>query len=95
MDTSRTFFNEELGKLHDSCQSSMSSICVGNDWAEKVSVGKLRTLGFWNGYSLFSLLPVVEELCHEEMTNLIGYSGLSKSVVYLCSASKAYIGIVC
>jgi len=55
----------------------MSSIRISDDWPEVVDVLKLASICFrCSCYPLFSLLSVVEQLCHEEMGNLIGNGGL-------------------
>jgi hypothetical protein len=54
----------------------MSRIRIGDDRSEEVSIGKLRTLGLCGGEALFTLLSVVEELCHEKMANLVRHRGL-------------------
>jgi hypothetical protein len=76
VDTSSSLLNEELCELHDSCKTTVTCIRIGDYWAEKISVCKLRTFGFRNSYPLFALLSVVEELCHEKMANLVRYSCL-------------------
>jgi hypothetical protein len=43
----------------------VSSIRIGNDRSEEVSVCELRALGFGDRHTLLTLLSVVEELCHE------------------------------
>ena len=40
MDTGRSLLDEELRELHHSGQTTMTSVCIGNDWAEEVDVGE-------------------------------------------------------
>lgn len=81
MDTSSSLLDEKLGKLHNGSQTAMSSISIGNDWSEVVNVLQLAAgLSRSGGDSFFALLSVVEELCHEEMLNLVWNSSLVDKV---------------
>ena len=51
----------------------MASIGVRNDWSEVVDVGNLVSLGFWGANTFFSLLSVMEELCHEKVLYFVRY----------------------
>lgn len=81
VNTSSTLLDEELGQLHHSSQTTMSSIRIGNDGAEVVDVGQLGSLRFGDAQALLSLLSVVEQLRHEEVADLVGDGGLERSHV--------------
>jgi hypothetical protein len=77
--TSSSLFNEQLSELHDRCQSTMSGIRICNNRTEVVNVLKLGAIRFRLGhYSLFALFAVMEELCHEKMSDLIWDRGLDE-----------------
>ena len=50
----------------------MAGISVRNDWAKIVNIRLLGTIGGRHGEAGLTLLPVVEELCLEQMLNLVG-----------------------
>jgi hypothetical protein len=77
MDTSSTFLDEKLRQLHNRSQASVPSIGIGDNRAQIVDVGKLAAVSFREGgNAFFALLAIVEELCHEEMGDLIRDGGL-------------------
>lgn len=89
MNASSTLLNEELGELHDRSQTSMSSIRIGDDWAKKISVRDIRTVGLGGRESFFALLAIVEKLCHEKVANLVGYGSLiDLAQIVQCSQSS-------
>lgn len=71
-----TLLDEELGELHDRRKTSMSSIRISNDWSQVVDIGEFGAIGLCRAETLLALLSVVEELCHEQMANLVRYSCL-------------------
>lgn len=54
------FLDKHLGELHDGGETTMSSICVGNDRTKKVSVGGRGTLIFGQRKAFFALFTVME-----------------------------------
>lgn len=78
MNTSSTLLNEHFGQLHDSSQTTVSSVSIGNDWSEEIGVSKLRSLRFWHAQSFFSLFSVVKQLCEPEVLYFLRYSVLSR-----------------
>ena len=72
VDACGALFDEELGELHDGSEAAVAGVGVGDDGAEVVDVGDLGALLFGCGEAFFSLLAVMEELCHEEMLDLVG-----------------------
>jgi hypothetical protein len=82
VNTGGTLLDEQLCELHDSCEAAVSSVCVGNDRSQKIGIGDFCAVGLWCGDSLFALLSVVEELCHEKVADLIWHGGLNGSVLH-------------
>jgi hypothetical protein len=78
VNTSGALFDEQLCELHDGSQTSVTGISVGDNGSEEISVGNLRPLFPGCGEALLALLPVVEELCHKEMLDLVRDSGLEQ-----------------
>ena len=75
--SSRSFLDEQLRELHHCGQSTMSSIRIGDDWAQVVDVCELGAVGLgFRGYTFFALLAVVEELGHEEVGDFVWDGGL-------------------
>lgn len=72
--------NKQLRELHDSCQTAVTGVCISNDWSQVVNLLKLRAVGCRCSNALFALFSVVEQLSLEEMTNLVRYSCLARSV---------------
>lgn len=70
--SSSSSFDEQPRQLHNSGKPAMASISVRNDWAEVVNIWLLSTFGWRHGEAGLTLLPVVEELCLEQMLDLIG-----------------------
>jgi hypothetical protein len=81
VDTGSTLFDEHLGELHHGSDTTVSSVCVGNDGTEEIGVGDLATLALWGAEALFTLLAVVEELGEPKMLDLVWDSGLSIMLV--------------
>jgi hypothetical protein len=65
--------DEELGQLHDCGQTAVASIGVGNDRSQIINVRDLVALILWSSHPLFSLFPVMEELCHEQLIDFVGH----------------------
>ena len=76
VNTSCTLLNEELGELHHSSQTAVSSVSISDNWSKEVGVGKLRTLTWRSAEAFLALLAVVEELGHEEVVHLVRDSGV-------------------
>jgi hypothetical protein len=76
MDASSTLLDKELGQLHDSRQTAVASIGIGNDGAEVINVGELCALVLGHRQAFLPLLAVVEELSHEQVANLVRDGGL-------------------
>lgn len=67
-----TFFYEEFRQLHNSGQTTMSSISIGDNGSEIIDVRQFVAIGFRGCcHTLFALLPVVEKLCHEQMLDFV------------------------
>ncbi|KAI6749225.1 hypothetical protein HG531_008172 [Fusarium graminearum] len=71
VNSGRTLFNEELGELHDSGETAMTSICVCDNGAEIINVEEVGALLLRDAETLLTLLSIVEKLGHEEMANLV------------------------
>lgn len=76
VDTGSASLDEKLGQFHDRGQTTVASVGVRDDGSEVVNVGHLVTLVLWGGDALLTLLPVVEELGHEELVDLVGHGVL-------------------
>lgn len=76
VNTSSTLLNEELGELHDGGETTVTSVGIGNDGSEVVEVVEVGALRLGDGETLLALLSVVEELGHEEVTDLVGDGGV-------------------
>ncbi|KUI62650.1 hypothetical protein VP1G_11414 [Cytospora mali] len=81
VDAGSTLLDEQLGQLHDGRQATVASVTIGDDGAEVVDVGQARPLGLRCRQTLVPLLPVVEELRHEEVGYLVGDGGLKHQAV--------------
>lgn len=76
VNTGGTLLNEELGKLHDSRQTTVTSVGISDDGPEVVDVGNLGALFFGGREAFLALLAIMEELGHEEMCDLVWHSGI-------------------
>lgn len=76
VNTGGTLLNKQLCELHNGRKPTVSSVCIGDDRTEVVDIRSVRAIRFWCGESLFSLLPVVEQLGHEKVLHLVGDGGL-------------------
>ena len=74
VNTSSTLLDKELGELHDSCQTTVTGVCICNERSQEVDVWCLRLVG--RAETLFALLAVVEELGHEQVADLVGDGGV-------------------
>ena len=72
VDTGGTALDEQLGELHDGGQTTVTGIGIGNDGTEVVDVGDVGALALGGGDALLALLPVVEQLGHEQLVDLVG-----------------------
>ena len=72
VDSSCTLLNEELGELHDGSETTVTSVRIGNDGPEVVDLGCFGEFGFRHTRAGLALFSVVEELCHEEVLDLVG-----------------------
>jgi hypothetical protein len=96
VDTGGALLDEQLCELHDSCEAAVSSVCVGNDRSQEIGIGDFSAIGLWCGDSLFALLSVVKELCHEKVADLVWHGSLNGSALHFgCAASDTYIWIIC
>src|SRR6266540_6280837 len=73
MNTSRSLLDEHLRELHDSRQPAMPRICIGNYRAQVIHIRRLGKFFFCHPRTSFALLSIMEELCHEQMLDLIGH----------------------
>ena len=80
VNTGSTTLNKQLGQLHDGSQTTVTSVSVRNDGAQVVNVGNVGALLLGGTDTLLALLPVMEELGHEQVVNLVGDSVLHPSV---------------
>lgn len=71
VDAGRPFLDEQLRQLHDGRQASVTRVGVGDDRAKEVRVGNLVAVEQWRADPLLALLPVMEQLCHEQLVNLV------------------------
>src|SRR4051812_3695092 len=79
MNTSSTLLDEQLCQLHDRGQASMAGVSIRNNGSQVIYIGEFGTLCFRLGtHTLLSLLAIVEELCHEEVSYLVWDRGLAK-----------------
>ncbi len=83
VDTGSTLFDEQLCQLHDRGQSAVPRIRIGNDWAKEIGVCDAASTRFRCAKPFLPLLPVMEELCHEEMLYLVGHRRLHIELVML------------
>lgn len=72
VDTGGTLLNEKLGELHNGGQTTVTSVCVGDNGAEVVDVWGLGALSLGHADTGLALLAVVEQLGHEEVLDLVG-----------------------
>jgi len=78
VDAGGALLDEELGELHDSGETAVASVGIGNDGAEVVDIGQLSALLLGDRHALLALLAVVEELSHEKVADLVGDGGLER-----------------
>jgi len=77
VDARRALLDEELGQLHDGRQAAVARVGVGDDGPQVVDVeGALGARGLGHAQALLALFPVVEELGHEQVLDLVGHSGV-------------------
>lgn len=76
VNTGRTLLDEQLSKLHDGRQTTVAGVRIGDNGTEVVDIGELRTLRLGCRQALVALFPVMEELRHEEVGNLVWDGGL-------------------
>lgn len=98
MNTSRTTFNKELGQLHDSSETAMSRIGIGDDGSEVVVVLDGAAFFAGGGYALFALFSVVEELGHEQLVDFVGDGVLTRNISNeqtLGGRGVAYHRVIC
>ena len=72
VNTSSTSLDEQLGQLHDSSQTTVTGIGIGNDGAQVIDVGQFRALVLGGCDALLALFPVMEQLSKEELVDLVG-----------------------
>jgi hypothetical protein len=71
MNSSGAALNKKFCELHDSSQTSVAGVGIGNNGAEVVVVLDLIALLFRGRDALFPLFPVVEQLSEEELVDLV------------------------
>lgn len=76
MDTSSSALHEELGQLHDRRQATVTGIGVSNDGTQIVHIRHVGTLLLRGCHTLLALFPIMEQLRHEELVDLVGDSVL-------------------
>ena len=86
VNTSSTLLNEQLRELHDSGQTTVSGVCVRNKRPQEIDVRRLRLV--CRAETLFTLLAVVEQLCHEEVADLVRHGG----VRVVCKIGAGLVG---
>ena len=72
VNASSSLLDKELGKLHDSSETTVTGICIRNKRPQEIDVGSFRLVR--RAKALFTLLAVVEKLGHEQMADLVGNS---------------------
>ena len=90
VNTGSTTLNKQLGQLHDGSQTTVTSVSVRNDGAQVVNVRNVGALLLGGGDTLLALFPVMEELGHEQVVDLVGDSVLHSSVSNLQSIQRVY-----
>lgn len=90
VNTSSTTLNEQLGQLHHSGKTTVTSISIGDDRAQVVDIGNILALSPGRGHTLLTLFPVVEQLSKEELVDLVGHSVLSSKL----ARALIYIGFL-
>ncbi len=65
--------HEELDKLHDRAQASVSGVAVGDDGGQIVDLRSWFPSGEDGGCALFVLTAVVMELCPYELIACVGF----------------------
>lgn len=76
VDARGALLNEQLRQLHHRREAAVARVRVRDDGAEVVDVCHVGALLFGGRQALLSLLSVVEELCHEQVGDLVRYGGL-------------------
>jgi hypothetical protein len=72
VNTSSTLLNEHLGELHDGCETTMASVGISDNGTEVVDNGSGSELRIGQSGPAFALFSVVEQLCHEQVLDLVG-----------------------
>jgi hypothetical protein len=83
--------HEELDKLHDRAQASVSGVAVGDDGGQIVDLRSRILPGEDGGCALFVLTAVVMELCPYELIAYVGVSRRNGSI----NASVHGIKLLC
>lgn len=81
-----TLLDKQFGELHDSSEASVAGVCVCNKRPQEIDVGCFGLVG--RAETLFTLLAVVEELGHEQVTDLVGDGG----VWVVCEIGAGLVG---
>lgn len=81
VDTGGSLLNEELGELHDSGETTMASVRIGDDGPKVINVRNLAALGLWGCETLLALFAVMEELCVEQVADFVGDGSLWRSSI--------------
>ena len=82
VDTGGTTLDEQLGELHDSGQTAMSGVSIGDNGSQVVDVGDVSTLASGGSNALLALFTVMEELCHEQLVHLARHGVLWSTCKY-------------
>lgn len=80
VDAGGALLDEELGELHDGRETAVARVGVGDDGSQVVDVGELGASLFGDAQAFLALFPVVKELGHEQVGDLVRHSGLSREV---------------
>lgn len=78
VDASSALLDEQLCELHHGCQATVACIGVCYNRAQVVDVQAAGALCLGRRQALLALLAIVEKLRHEEVSNLVGDSGLEQ-----------------
>lgn len=88
MDTSCALLHEQLCELHNGREASVAGIGISDDGSQIVDTWGLRPVCLWSGEPLFALLAVVEELCHEEVSDFVWDGGIG----IICQIGAGLVG---
>lgn len=76
VDSGSASLDEQLGQFHNSSETTMAGISIGDDGTQVVDVRQLAPLVLGGCDAFLALFPVMEQLCHEQLVYLVGDSVL-------------------